>query len=50
ITILAPKKSFKALRSVPAERVSISAFMEDLGDTFEVPEDVYQRLPPRWIE
>ncbi|KAG9085792.1 hypothetical protein FS749_004100, partial [Ceratobasidium sp. UAMH 11750] len=47
VTISAVRKSFKALRSVPAERISVTAFMDDLGDTFEVPEDVWPKVIPK---
>ncbi|KAG9127032.1 hypothetical protein FRC07_000959 [Ceratobasidium sp. 392] len=41
VTVSSVKSSFKSLRSVSADRISISAFLDELDDTFEVPEELW---------
>ncbi|KAG8717296.1 hypothetical protein FRC09_014492 [Ceratobasidium sp. 395] len=40
------KEAFRSLRSVETERISVSAFVEELGDTLEVSENIWSELLP----
>ncbi|KAG8793473.1 hypothetical protein FRC12_002614 [Ceratobasidium sp. 428] len=40
------KEAFRSLRSVETERISISAFVEELGDTLEVSKNIWSELLP----
>ncbi|KAG8771145.1 hypothetical protein FRC12_003819 [Ceratobasidium sp. 428] len=47
VTISSVKNSFKSLRSVNADRISLSAFLSELEDTFEVPEELWPATVPQ---
>ncbi|KAG8723331.1 hypothetical protein FRC09_003775 [Ceratobasidium sp. 395] len=47
VTISSVKNSFKSLRSVTADRISLSAFLSELDDTFEVPEELWPATVPQ---
>ncbi|KAG9124078.1 hypothetical protein FRC07_012940, partial [Ceratobasidium sp. 392] len=40
------KEAFRSLSSVSVERISISAFVEDIGDTLEVSKGIWPDLLP----
>ncbi|KAG9121071.1 hypothetical protein FRC07_003113 [Ceratobasidium sp. 392] len=46
ITLTLVKEAFKSLGSVDAERILISAFVEELGDSLEISKDIWSDLLP----
>ncbi|KAG8735264.1 hypothetical protein FRC12_018155 [Ceratobasidium sp. 428] len=46
VTVSSVKKAFKALRSVEADRISLTAFLEDLGGIYEISEELWPTILP----
>ncbi|KAG8724554.1 hypothetical protein FRC09_017263 [Ceratobasidium sp. 395] len=46
VTVSSVKRAFKALRSVEADRISLTAFLEDLGGIYEISEELWPTILP----